>query len=239
VLHSPRLRLTDGFLFSPLGLSNDDAALVAIDTPLVLLGERIFNGPTDHVTIQNVDAAQAAIEHLLALGRSRIAVIGAHEGEVFGSAGLRFAGYTRALEIAGIPFDPALVIDVGRWHRVDGAEAMRVFLESGTPFDALFAMNDELALGAMRVMQEAGLTIPDDVAVIGFDDLDEGRYSVPSLSTVDPGRREIAVTAVRTLQERIAAKRDTVELAPREIPARFAIISRESTGVRAPAALSA
>ena len=87
----------------------------------------------------------------------------------------------------------------------------------------------------MRVMQEAGLTIPDDVAIIGFDDLDEGRYSVPSLSTVDPGRREIAVTAVRTLRERIAAKRESTPLAPREIPAHFSIISRESTGAHTPA----
>jgi DNA-binding LacI/PurR family transcriptional regulator len=238
VLRSPRLRLTDGLLFSPLGLSNDDADLVAIDTPLVLLGERIFNGPADHVTIQNVDAAQAATEHLLAQGRSRIAVIGAHEGEVFGSAGLRFAGYRHALAAANIEFDSGLVIHVQRWHRVDGAEAMRTFLRSGVSFDAVFAMNDELALGAMRVMQEAGLTIPDDVAIIGFDDLDEGRYSVPSLSTVDPGRREIAVTAVRTLRERIAAKRESAPLAPREIPAHFAIISRESTGAHTPAGVA-
>jgi DNA-binding LacI/PurR family transcriptional regulator len=90
-------------------------------------------------------------------------------------------------------------------------------------------MNDTLALGAMRVLQEAGLRIPDDVAVIGFDDLDEGRYSLPTLSTIDPGRDEIADTAVRVLQERIS-RRDG-DVPPREFEARFEVIERESSAL--------
>lgn len=229
VLRSPRLQLTDGLLFSPLGLGIDDARLVEIDTPLVLLGERIFNGPADHVTMQNVEAARAATEHLISRGRRRIAVVGAHEGEVIGSAGLRLSGYRQALDAAGIAFDETLIAYVGTWHRANGAEAMRRLLASGATFDGLFAMNDELALGAMRVLQEAGFVIPTDVAVIGFDDVDEGRYSIPSLSTVDPGRREIAETAVDVLIGRIAEK-GQAKREPRELLSAFRIVGRESTG---------
>ncbi len=228
VLRSPRLQLTDGLLFSPLGLGIDDAALVDIDTPLVLLGERIFNGPADHVTMQNVEAARAATEHLIARGRRRIAVVGAHEGEVIGSAGLRLTGYRQALDAAGIPFDESLIAYVGTWHRANGADAMRGLLASGVAFDGLFAMNDELALGAMRVLQEVGLVIPSDVAVIGFDDVDEGQYSIPSLSTIDPGRREIAETAVDVLLGRIAEK-GGAKREPQELLSQFRLIVRESS----------
>ena len=229
ILSGPRLRMTDGLLFSPLGMSNEDAGHLNVDFPLVLLGERIFGGPTDHVTMSNVDAARAATEHLISRGRSRIAVVGGHAGEVIGSAGLRLRGYRQALDAAGIPFDPDLVVYTTLWHRANGATSMRDLLASGVAFDALFGMNDTLALGAMRVLQESGRRIPDDVAVIGFDDLDEGRYSLPTLSTIDPGRDEIADTAVRVLQERISGRGGDVP--PREFEARFQVIERESSAL--------
>jgi DNA-binding LacI/PurR family transcriptional regulator len=228
VLTSPRRQLTDGLLFSALGLGQDDARLLEVPYPVVLLGERIFDGPTDHVTMRNVEAARAATEFLLERGHRRIAVVGAHEGEVIGSAGLRLAGYREALDGAGVEFDPALIGYTDLWHRSNGARSMRELLASGVEFDAVFAFNDTLALGAMRVLQEAGIRVPDGVAVIGFDNLDEAQYSLPSLTTVDPGREEIAETAVRILLERIADK--NAELAPRELFAGFSIVERESTG---------
>ena len=82
VLSSQRLQLTDGLIFSPLGMSSDDAELLNVSYPLVLLGERIFGGPVDHVTMKNVEASQAATRHLIERGCRRIAVIGAHEGEL-------------------------------------------------------------------------------------------------------------------------------------------------------------
>ena len=226
MLRSPRRSFTDGLLFSPLGMSNDDAALVDIGSPVVLLGERIFDAPLDHVTMMNVEAAQAATAHLIDGGRRRIAVLGAHEGEVIGSAGLRLTGYRQALQHAGIPFDESLISHVGLWHRANGAEAMSRLIDARVDFDAVFAMNDELALGAMRSLQDAGLRVPDDVTIIGFDDVDDGRYSLPSLSTIDPGRRTIAETAIDLLIERIEGRTD---VAPREILTQFRVIEREST----------
>ncbi|MGB3731939.1 LacI family DNA-binding transcriptional regulator [Microbacterium sp.] len=225
LLRSPRLKLTDGLIFSPLGMGQEDAAALDVSFPLVLLGERIFDGPADHVTMRNIDAARAATEHLLALGRRRIAVVGAHEGEVLGSAALRLQGYREALEAAGIPYDEDIVGYTTLWHRANGADSMREMLARGAQFDAVFGLNDTLALGAMRVLQEAGRRVPDDVAVIGFDGLDEAQYSIPSLTTIDPGRDWIAKTAVSTLLQRIAGQADA---APRTLLADFRILERES-----------
>lgn len=231
ILRGPRMQLVDGILYSVLALGQDDTDLLP-DVPMVLLGERIFNGPTDHVTMENVAGAQAATEHLLSIGRRRILVLGAHPGEVIGTAGLRLKGYRQALDAAGVAYDDQLVKAIGSWHRHDGADGMREVLASGVQFDAVFAFNDSMALGAMRVIQEAGLRIPHDVAVIGFDDVDETRYTLPTLSTVNPGREEIAERAVAMLVERIA--NPTAALPPRDETSGFTLVIRESTA--APAA---
>ena len=231
LLTSWRRKMTDGLIFSPLGMGMEDAGRLDVPYPLVLLGERVFDGPTDHVTMRNVEAARAATEHLIGLGRRRIAVVGAHEGEVVGSAGLRLAGYREALGAAGIPFDERIIVDTTLWHRSNGATAMRELLSRDAEFDAVFGLNDTLALGAMRVLQEAGYRVPQDVSVIGFDDLDEAMYSLPSLSTVNPGRVEIAEVAVRSLMERIDAS-GGIAAPPRLHLAPFRIVERESTAAR-------
>jgi DNA-binding LacI/PurR family transcriptional regulator len=194
--------------------------------PLVLLGERIFDENVDHVTMRNVEAAKAATEHLLGAGRRRIAIVGAHSGETIGSAGLRLRGHLEALEKAGVPADPDLIAYTDVWHRINGATGIRALIGRGVPFDAVFALNDALAFGAMRALDEAGLRVPEDVAVIGFDDVDEADYSIPSLTSVDPGRAWIARTAVQRLLQRIAAP-GTVE-EPRLLLADYRIVVRES-----------
>lgn len=228
ILRGPRMRMVDGIIFSPLALGQEDADLLDIPTPLVLLGEQIFNGPADHVTMKNIEAARAATEHMLSIGRRHILAFGAHTQEVGGSAGLRLIGYRQALAAAGQPFREDLVVEVWNWHHGDGAQAMRQVLAAGVVFDGVVAFNDSIALGAMRVLQEAGFKLPDDVAVIGFDDIDEARYSVPTLSTIEPGREQIAQTAVRVLLERIAA---TGRSEPRQFQADFQVVPRESTAV--------
>ncbi|KQM82702.1 LacI family DNA-binding transcriptional regulator [Agromyces sp. Leaf222] len=226
LLRSPRLKMTDGLIFSALGMSEADVASLAVDFPIVLLGERIFGGPTDHVTMRNVEAARAATEYLIASGRRRIAVVGAHEGEVVGSAALRMQGYLEALEAHGIEYDESLIGYTTLWHRSNGARSMTELLDRGASFDAVFGLNDTLALGAMRVLQVSGRRVPEDVAVMGFDDLDEAGYSIPSLTTVDPGQDWIAQTAVATLMERIAAGAEPGP--PRLLLADFRIAERES-----------
>ena len=227
ILRGPRMQLVDGILYSVLALGEEDAHELDSRMPMVLLGDRIFHGPKDHVTMQNTAGAKAATEHLLSLGRRRIAALGSHPGEVVGSAGLRLDGYRQALDEAGVAYEPAIVIPAVNWHRKDGAAAMRRFLDQGVPFDGLVAFNDSMALGAMRVMQEAGLRIPDDVSVIGFDDIDETRYSIPSLSTIDPSKDEIAETAVDLLLERI--ENPDSDVPARDLATMFRVVQRESS----------
>ena len=229
-LQKPRTAMVDGILYSVLALEQSDVDVIdGIETPLILLGERIFNGPRDHVTMQNTEGVRAATEHILSLGRRRVMALGAHPGEVIGSAGLRLEGYRQAMDAANLPIDENLIVNVGTWHRKDGAEAMRAFLDKGIDFDSIVAFNDTLALGAVRVMQEAGIRVPDDVAVIGFDDVDETRYSIPTLSTIDPGRDEIARRAVDILLDRME-KDAKAEESAQEIDVPFQLVIRESTG---------
>lgn len=234
MLTSPRRKMTDGLIFSPLGMANDDAALLNVGYPLVLLGERIFDGPTDHVTMHNVEAAAAATQYLIDRGRRRIAVIGAHEGEIIGSAGLRLRGYQEALAASGMPFDDDLIGYTELWHRGNGSDAMLAMLNRGVRFDAVFGLNDALALGAMRALQTRGIRVPDDVFVIGFDNLDETAYSLPTLTTVDPGRDDIAATAVRILLDRVA--QTGVATPVTRVEADFRIVERQSTTALSPAA---
>ncbi|MGO1411249.1 MULTISPECIES: LacI family DNA-binding transcriptional regulator [unclassified Microbacterium] len=230
VLTDKRARLTDGLLFSPVGLGQPDAPLLDTEFPLVLLGERIFGGPTDHVAMHNVSSARAAVEHLIDIGRRRIAVIGAeHDADdEASSARLRVAGYFQALEGASIPVDPDLIRHGPHWSRSTGAMAIRGLLRDGVGFDAVFALNDSLGLGALRALGEAGLRSPEDVAVIGFDNIDESQFTVPSMSSVDVGRDQIATDAVDMLIERIENKAPGQR--PRTVKPDYRIIRRESTG---------
>ena len=207
-LRAPRRGLVDGLLFSPAALDQGDAALVQeVTYPLVLLGEQIFSEHVDHVTMRNVEGARAATELLLGHGRRRIAVIGMLHAATAGAAALRFEGYRAALASKGLEVDERLLgwADDG-WHRANGARAMAAVLDSGTTVDGVVAFNDALAIGAMFEIQVRGLSIPGDVAVVGFDDIEDARYSMPSLTTVDPGRREIADVAVELLCRRVAER---------------------------------
>lgn len=234
VLTGQRRHLTDGLIFSPLELGPQDVDALKVDYPMVLLGERIFGGPADHVTMSNVDGAKAAVQHLLDQGRRRIAVVGAHEGETVGSAALRMQGYREALEDAGLGVDPALIGEAGLWHRATGAEAMHRLLDSGVEIDAVFGLNDALALGALHALHARRVDVPEQIAVIGWDDIEETAYSSPTLSTVSPGREQIARTAVDLLLARID---DPDSERPYErVIADFTIVGRESTlGDAAPA----
>ena len=201
-LQGPFRQLTDGLLFTPIAMEADAVAARRGTKPVVLLGEHIVDPRFDLVTMKNEEAATAVTAHLLAAGRRRIAVVGAYPDESAGTAGLRLNGYRKALDDAGIAFDPALVAP-GEWRRDSGAAAVAGLLDSGVPFDAVFGLNDALALGAMHELLVRGVKVPQDVAVAGFDDIDEARFASPSLTTVSPGMEEIAERSIGLLIDRI------------------------------------
>ncbi|MEH0938729.1 LacI family DNA-binding transcriptional regulator [Micromonospora psammae] len=217
--------MIDGLIFSPLALTADD--LAGLDgMPMVLLGERVDHGPADHVVIDNVAAAREITGHLAGLGRRRIAAIGSQRTPEGASARLRLEGYAAGLADAGIAYDDRLVAPAPAWHRADGAAAMRQLLDSGSRPDAVFCFNDTLALGALRALHEAGLRVPEDVAVAGFDDIEDGRFSIPTLSTIAPDKERIARLAVELLAGRLNGDRAAP---PRELQVPYQLTPREST----------
>ncbi|PPL19961.1 LacI family DNA-binding transcriptional regulator [Microterricola pindariensis] len=213
-------QLVDGMLFSTLGSEAEDTGLYA----QLPAGP---HSPVDHVTMRNTEAIRAATEHLLALGRRRIVALGARPGDTSGAGSLRLLGYRQALAAAGLDSRPELERAVESWTRFDGAAATEALLNSGTPFDGIVAFNDALALGALRTLGQRGIRVPEQVSVIGFDDLDDARYSLPALTTISPGREQIATLAVQMLAERIAERGEP--LPARTITVPFALVEREST----------
>jgi DNA-binding LacI/PurR family transcriptional regulator len=198
-----RGRLFDGFIFSPLGLGGNELAGAVCKAPVVLLGERVNEGPFDHVTIDNVAAARSAVEHLLGLGHRRIAAIGDQPYETGETAQFRTQGYREALEAAGVSYREELVVPTSRFHRDAGAQAIKTLLALDKPPEAVFCYNDLLAAGAIRTMLQAGVRVPEDVAVVGFDDIEEGRYLTPTLTTISPNKQAIASLAVQQLFRRL------------------------------------
>ncbi|MEB8338165.1 LacI family DNA-binding transcriptional regulator [Streptomyces endophyticus] len=226
-LHGFDARFTDGVVLSPLALHPRDLATRDRSLPVVLLGERPAGGGTDHVAIDNVAAAREATAHLLSRGRRRIAVVGGRVSGRQGTDRLRTDGYRQALKEAGVPFDGDLVVPVDAFQWRDGARAAATLLDTDPRPDALLCLNDHLALGALRALHERRVSVPGSLDVVGFDDIEATRFSVPSLTTVAPDKQEIARAAVELLLDRIDI--------PGESPARdhvvgHALIVRESTG---------
>ncbi|MFJ4716812.1 LacI family DNA-binding transcriptional regulator [Streptomyces sp. NPDC088785] len=231
--------LLDGVILSPLHVSATELTPVASELPLVLLGERTYEDQrvgADHVLIDNAGAARDATAHLVGLGRTRIGVIGA-DRKGSATSRQRLAGYQTALHAGGLRFDPRLAPAIGEFDRPNGLAAMRALLAlppADRP-DAVFCFSDTLAIGALRGAFEAGLSVPEDIALVGVDGSQEAAYATPSLTSVVPDKAAIASSAVRCLAARITAR----EPLPFEVhTAPHALLARESTlGVRAGVAL--
>lgn len=218
-------QVIDGLILLPQTLRVEDLRRRRDDTPLVLLGERVANY-ADCIAIDSRAAAKAATEHLVALGRRRIAMVGGVGHATHTIQQLRLGGYRDALEAAGLTVDDSLISATPVYTAPEGADAMARILDNGVALDAVFCHNDALALGAIRTLLKRGLRVPEDVAVIGVDDIEAGRFATPTLSTIAPDKAYIARTAVRMLVERFKPDGDGP---PRQVTAGFTLVEREST----------
>jgi DNA-binding LacI/PurR family transcriptional regulator len=229
VAHGGHPHLIDGVILHPLALHVEDLQASQNNVPLVLLGERPFSGLYDQIMIDNVDAARNAIYHLISMGRRRIAVIGARDLIHSETSRQRLHGYIDALIVAGLPFDEQIIMRTTSYQSSEGMRMMRKLLALDERPDAVFCFSDQLALGAMRVLHEEGIRIPEDIAIIGVDHISEGAYTFPSLTTIAPDKQQIGELAVTFLIDRIQGHRTTpAELAI--VP--FQLIVRESTAGR-------
>lgn len=198
--------LLDGLIFSPSALGQDEIQHLSSQTPVVILGPGPARSLFDRVVVDNVAAARAATEHLLRRRRARIALIGRRLGDREGIAAERARGYEEALTAAGRAVDPRLMRDAGGFARADGERTMEELLRLPEPPDAVFCYNDPIALGAMRAVLRRGLRVPQDVAIAGFDDIEDGRFSTPTLTTIAQDKKAVAGLAVDLLWRRIEGR---------------------------------
>jgi len=224
VLDGYRSNIIDGLILSPEAITSFDLANRGLDFPTVLLGESIDRGGVIHVSIDNVAAAREATTHLLSLGRRRIATVGAMP-DTIGPAARRARGYAEAIGAAGLPLAADLSFPTDAWTRATGRAVANALIEQGTKVDAVFCFNDTLALGLIRGLQGLGVRVPDDVAIVGWDDIEECTYSTPSLTSIAPDKAQIASLAIDHLLKRIAGE----PLEATEISARYDLAEREST----------
>ncbi|HVX46310.1 MAG TPA: LacI family DNA-binding transcriptional regulator [Mycobacteriales bacterium] len=224
--------LLDGIILSGPKLDPETLQKRVAGTPLVLLSDPGYGGNAPHVSIDNFAAARTATEHLVSTGRRRVAAIGVGTGKRQSLTRRRLAGYRSALRSAGLTSEPDLVPPTFGGHRTDGAAAAELLLELKDRPDAIFCFTDLLAFGAMHTLRRYGVRVPEDVAVIGIDDIDEGRYSAPTLSTIAPDREALATAVIDALARQVD-RRGGERVADQVVP--FELVVRESTTRRNPA----
>lgn len=217
-----RSKQVDGALAVGLVLSADRIERFAADGfPIVCLDRDVASRAVPLVQVDNRRGATMATEHLLSLGHSRIAhVTGTPTLKISDD---RIAGYREALTQAGVSVDPDLLA-TGEFNEESGYEAARALLAE-TDATAVFAANDLSAIGVLNAIAEAGLRVPADISVIGFDDLRLSRYTTPALTTIRQPAREIAERATQILFDMTEGKR----IRSRHILVEPELVVRDST----------
>jgi len=220
--------LIEGVILSPLNLDPGKLASCSRQLPLVLLGERDYEGPADHVMFDNVEASRRITEHLLEQGYTRIGVIGRQDDPPHATAVKRLTGHRAALRAAGIRYERRLapVVSGAPYGKATGAAAAHELLRLPDRPDAIYCFADVLAFGALRAAHEHGLHAPKDFGLAGFDGIDEAKYSVPTLTTVAVDFADMAAIAVSALVDRVRA---STPMPHRDLRCRYELVIGESS----------
>jgi LacI family transcriptional regulator len=223
-------RAVDGFL-----LLNTPAE-IPVPVPVVAISAHTPLPNVTNIVLNHNRSVEMALEHLHALGHRRIAFM--RGPKAIPDSEFRWTGIQAAAKNLGLKIDSALVtrIDQGSWNMKTGYHPMspeigygpmKSLLERTRDFTAIFCFNDIAAIGAIRALSEVGLRVPQDVSVVGFDDIQSAAFCTPSLTTVRQPLNEMGKTGARILLERIA--NPTAEY-PQEVVMEPEFIVRESTG---------
>ena len=189
-------RRVDGLIILHGRLSNAMLRTVAKTLPTVITGRQLKVSNLYALDFDNVEGARLATQHLLELGHRDIVHIAGDMAHP--DAELRLRGYRLALEAAGLPFRPELVLP-GMYFEDSGRLAVERLLETRQRFSAIFAANDQMAFGAAVALHTHSLRVPDDVSLVGFDDLSSAAHVVPPLTTVHQAGMELGRIAASSL----------------------------------------
>lgn len=204
-----RSRRVDGIIVLTGRLS--DAALRAVSRqlPVVVTGRSLKGAGLFSLNFDNQLGALQATQHLLALGHRRIAFIG---GDPLHPDALeRERGYRAAFAAAGLPVDESLITP-GAYHEESGREAVERLLDAGRRFSAIFAANDQMAFGAALALHRRGLRVPQDVSLVGFDDLAASSYTIPPLSSVHQPMQELGRLAAAAMLDLLGGRKPGVAM---------------------------
>ncbi|GAB3455221.1 LacI family DNA-binding transcriptional regulator [Kineococcus endophyticus] len=224
-----RLNAYDGLVIAALGLTEREINALSREVPVVVLGEQELHQTVDHVSMPNVAGAEAATRLLLDRGCRRLALVGfptltgledvtLPEGAAFV---LRAEGFARVVREHGVQASAAYA----GVTQAAGAACARELLGRGEVPDGIFCVTDTLAFGVVRGLADQGVRVPDDVLVVGFDDVEDAQFHIPSLTSVAPDLDGLVSQAVHLLGRRIASPRAL----PQDVTVSFRVVEREST----------
>ena len=215
-----RSRRVDGLIVLTGRLSDQALKAYARGMPVVVTGRSLKAPGLFALDFDNIEGGRLATEHLIQLGHRHIAFITGDPKHP--DAADRLRGYRAALETAGIAYDPGLVVP-GEYSEGSGLLAVNRLLEGRQQFTAIFAANDQMALGAALALLRRSLRVPDDISLVGFDDLPASLYAIPPLSTVHHPAYDIGRLAASSRLDLLAGTKPIAKVpAPR-------LIARESS----------
>ncbi|MDR6168996.1 MULTISPECIES: LacI family DNA-binding transcriptional regulator [unclassified Curtobacterium] len=223
-----RAHLVDGLILNPVSLSASVLASTEGLPPTVVIGE-VEPEHVDQVHVDSRAAAEQVTSYLVGRGHRRIAIVGAaRDVEATATSELRERGYLAGLAAAGIGADPELRVPLPAWSTSAAASAFAAWLDEHSLPDAVFAFTDSIAFGVLHVLAARGVRVPEQVSVIGFDDVDGAAYAIPALSTVSFDRRAFATAALDLLTRRIEDR----EAPPETVVVPHRIVERASVATR-------
>ena len=215
-----RSRRVDGIIVLTGRLSDQALRVYAKSLPVVATGRTISGPGLIGLNFNNQEGGRLATQHLIDLGHRDIAFICGDPDHP--DANERLQGYRVALQTAGIAFSADLVVP-GGYLEANGLQAVDRLLSTRQRFSAIFAANDQMALGAMLGLHRHGLRVPDNISLVGFDDLPTSMYATPPLTTVDQPAFELGQLAASAILSLLVGKKPIIEVpAPR-------LIARESS----------
>jgi LacI family transcriptional regulator len=217
---------SSGLIVHPYNVTYEDfSRYLETTVPAVIFGGFTTTEETspnwDYVSGNNERGAQLAVEHLTQLGHRRIAFLQGPLGTPSGSK--RLAGFRRALELEGLPVEEPLLIP-GDYTKAAGRTGMATLLDMERPPTAAFCANDLIALGSLEVAQSRGYRVPQDLSIVGFDDIEDAAYASPPLTTIKQSPHQLGTLGAQTLMDRINGRTEPVD-----ITIDFSLVIRESS----------
>jgi LacI family transcriptional regulator len=204
-----RSRRVDGIIVLTGRLSDQALKACARQLPVVVTGRSLTAPGLYTLNFNNFEGARLATQHLIGLGHKQIAFISG-EGE-HPDATERLRGFRTALQDAGLKYEPALVVP-GAYHEVSGMLAVEALLATRKPFTAIFAANDQMAVGALLGLHKRALRVPDDVSLVGFDDMPTSQFALPPLTTVHQPNYELGRLAAAAMLQLLAGKEPDIQM---------------------------